>query len=103
MATKAPEVRVTDSKARLTLPKAFANSTLLLEGEDDVEIVIRKAQVVPLAPGGELQPDSSPAPLSSTDWELFMSVLDNPPSLPAEFKEEIARQRKQIKREAKRK
>jgi hypothetical protein len=100
MATKAPEVRVTDSKARLTLPKAFANSTLLLEVRSDVEIVIRKAQVVPLAPGGELQPDSSPAPLSAADWELFMSVLDNPPPLPDKLKEEIARQKKRLKREA---
>jgi hypothetical protein len=101
MATATPEVRVTDSKARLTLPKAFANSTLLVEVVSDVEIVIRKAAVVPLNPGGELPPDSSPAPLSVADWQVFLSALDNPPQLPKEMKDAITRQKKQVRGESK--
>lgn len=79
MAGQVPEVRVTDSKARLTLPKSFANSTLLIEQVSDVEIIIRKAKVIALEPGSELPPDASPAPLSGADWELFAAALDNPP------------------------
>jgi|SRR6516164_613207 hypothetical protein len=100
MAAQTPEVRVTDSKARLTLPKSFANSTLLVEVVSDVEIVIRKAKVVPLGPGGELPPDSSPAPLSAADWRLFLSLLDNPPPLPKKLKPAIDRQRKKVREES---
>ena len=69
----APEIRVTDAKARLTLPRAFANSTLLLEIRNDNEIVIRKAKVVPLA-------DATPEAimLSDRDWTAFMAALDDP-------------------------
>ncbi len=96
MPTEAPEVRVTDSKARLTLPKSFANATLLIEQISDVEIVIRKAKVVPLAPSGDLQPDPSPRPLSPTDWALFLSLLDNPPPPNAALKKAFARRKKRL-------
>ena len=43
------EVCVTDSEGRLTLPKGFANATVLVQVVSDVELVIRKAKVVPLA------------------------------------------------------
>ena len=83
MAAQAPEIRVTDSKARLTLPRAFANSTLLLEIRNDNEIVIRKAKVVPLAKG-----ESAPTKiqLSDRDWEAFVEALDNPPEPNAALK-----------------
>ena len=100
MPTATDEIRVTDSKARLTLPKAFANSTLLVHVVSDVEIVIRRAKVVPLAPGGELLPDASPAPLSTTDWDLFLKLLDNPPPLSAEFASALAHQKKKLRPEA---
>lgn len=78
MPTSPPEIRVTDSKARLTLPRSFANSTLLLEIRGDSEIVIRKAKVVPLteeeAAGGPVA-----IKLSDRDWDAFMAALDNPP------------------------
>ena len=101
MSAQTPEVRVTDSKARLTLPKSFANSTLLVEVVSDVEIVIRKAKVVPLGPGGELPPDASPAAFSAADWQLFLSLLDNPPPLPRKLKQAIDRQRKKVREESK--
>jgi hypothetical protein len=73
------DVRVTDSKARLTLPKGFANSTVLVEVVNDNELVIRKAKVVPLAESDELPALPHVQPLSDTDRDLFLSVLDNLP------------------------
>lgn len=75
-----PEIRVTDSKARLTLPRAFANATVLLEVRSDTEIVIRKAKVVPL--------DEAPSAivLSKADWAKFLEVLDAPPAPNEELK-----------------
>lgn len=78
------EIRETDSKGRLTLPKQFANSTLLLEVVSDVEIVLRKAKVIPLEEGEELPPLSTLKPLSDVDRDLFLSVLDGPPKPPTE-------------------
>lgn len=78
MATQAiSEIRVTDSKARVTLPRAFANSTLLVEVRSDNEIVIRKAKVVPLAEGEAAPPTIA---LSERDWDAFVAALDNPPA-----------------------
>jgi hypothetical protein len=71
-----PEIRVTDSKARLTLPRSFANSTLLLEIRSDNEIVIRKAKVVPI-PDEDTTPET--LTLSARDWDFFMAALENPP------------------------
>lgn len=83
MSSQAPEIRVTDSKARLTLPRAFANSTLLLEIRGDNEIVIRKAKVVPLG-HGEAAPET--ITLSERDWEAFMAALEHPPKPNAALK-----------------
>lgn len=88
------DVRVTDSKARLTLPKSFANSTLLIEQVSDVEIIIRKAKVIALEPGSELPPDASPAPLSGADWELFAAALDSPPPAPEALHKAMSRRAK---------
>jgi bifunctional DNA-binding transcriptional regulator/antitoxin component of YhaV-PrlF toxin-antitoxin module len=78
------ELRETDSKGRLTLPKQFANSTLLLEVVSDVEIVLRKAKVIPLEEGEELPPLTTLKPLSDADRDLFLSVLDASPRPPTE-------------------
>jgi hypothetical protein len=74
-----PDVRVTDSKARLTLPKSFANSTVLVEVVSETEIVIRKAKVVPLGEE-DLPPLPQVQPLSDEDRDLFLAILDNPPA-----------------------
>lgn len=81
MPTEAPEIRTTDGKARLTLPRSFANSTVLLEIRGDTEIVIRKAKVVPLD-------DTAPMTitLSKADWAKFLEVLDSPPAPNDELK-----------------
>ena len=77
------EIRVTDGKARLTLPRAFANATLLLEVRGDNEIVIRKAKVVPLADAGA-EPET--LTLDSTDWAAFMAAIESPPKPNAKLK-----------------
>ncbi len=41
----ATQIRVTDAKAQLTLPLAFANSVVVLEIRSDEEIILRKATV----------------------------------------------------------
>jgi uncharacterized protein (DUF1778 family) len=80
MATEFSEIRVTDGKARLTLPRSFANSTVLIEVRNENEIVIRKAKVVPLTE------EPTTIALSKTDWERFVDVLENPPEPNAELK-----------------
>ena len=80
MSTTTQDIRVTDSKARLTLPKGFANSTVLIEVVSDVEIIVRKAKVVPLSEEEELPPLPHVQPLSDADRDLFLTVLDNPPA-----------------------
>jgi hypothetical protein len=67
----------TDEKARINLPKSFANSTVLIEEVSDTELRIRKARVIP--------EDDLPfveetiAPLSDRDRDVFLALLDNPP------------------------
>jgi uncharacterized protein (DUF1778 family) len=74
MPTETPEIRVTDSKARLTLPRSFANSTVLIEVRNENEIVIRKAKVIPLTE----EPET--ITLSKVDWDRFVELLENPPA-----------------------
>lgn len=67
----------TDEKARINLPKNFANATVLIEQVSDTELRIRKARVIP--------EDDLPfveetiAPLSDRDRDVFLALLDNPP------------------------
>ena len=79
MSVTVPDIRLTDSKARLTLPKGFANSTVLIEVVSDTEIIVRKAKVVPLSEE-EVPPLPHVQPLSDADRDLFLAVLDNPPA-----------------------
>jgi hypothetical protein len=70
-------VRTTDSKARISLPRGFADVTVLIEQISDSEIRIRKAKVVPEneVPFSE----ELLKPLSDRDRDFFLSILDNPP------------------------
>jgi hypothetical protein len=72
------ETRTTDAKARLVLPKSFANSTVLVEQISETEVRIRRAQVVaeddlPLA-------EETQTPLSDRDRDHFLELLANPPA-----------------------
>jgi hypothetical protein len=67
----------TDDKARINLPKSFANSTLLVEQVSDTELRIRKARVIPEDELPFLE--EAIAPLSDRDRDIFLALLDNPP------------------------
>jgi hypothetical protein len=66
--------RTTDAKARISLPKSFANATVIIEQVSETEVRNRKAQVIP---EDEIQfYEESRAPLSDQERE---ALLDNPP------------------------
>ena len=69
--------RTTDQKARVSLPRAFANSTVIIDQISDTEIRIRKARVIPEEEVRFLE-ESRP-PLSDRDREVFLKLLDKPP------------------------
>ncbi len=67
----------TDEKARINLPREFANSTLLVEQISDTELRIRKARVIPEDDLAFVE--EAIAPLSDRDRDIFLALLDNPP------------------------
>lgn len=71
------ETRTTDSKGRVSLPKAFANSTVIIEKVSDTELRVRKARVVPEdeVPFRE----ESALVLSDRDRDRFLEALEHPP------------------------
>jgi hypothetical protein len=69
--------RSTDSKGRISLPKAFANSTVIIEQVSGTELRIRKARVIP---EDEVRfYEETAAPLSDRDRDHFLDLLDKPP------------------------
>jgi hypothetical protein len=72
------ETRTTDTKARVTLPRAFANSTVIIEQVSDTEVRIRKALIIPEDDVRFYEEKVSP--LSDRDRERFLDLLDNPPA-----------------------
>ncbi len=70
--------RSTDPKARVSLPRGFANTTVIIEQISDTELRIRKARIIPEA---ELQfpEETETTSLSDQDRDIFLSLLDNPP------------------------
>ena len=72
------ETRSTDAKGRVSLPKAFANATVIIEQVSDTEVRIRKAVVVPQ---DEIRfYEEASAPLSDADRDRFLALLENPPA-----------------------
>ena len=71
------EIRTTDAKGRLSLPKSFANATVLIEQISDTEIRIRKARVVP---EDEIRfAEETPLVLSRRARDRFLKILAKPP------------------------
>ena len=75
-ARSAPETRTTDAKARVSLPKAFANATVIVEQVSETEVRIRRARVVPEV---EFEEEHH-APLSDRDRDRFLALLAHPPA-----------------------
>ena len=70
--------RNTDPKGRVSLPKAFANSTVIIEQVSGTELRIRKAQIIS---ENETRVDEGfTNSLSDRDRDLFLSLLDRPPA-----------------------
>ena len=72
------ETRTTDAKARLVLPKSFANTTVIIDQVSETEIRVRRARVIaedelPFA-------EESASVLSDRDRDHFLELLANPPS-----------------------
>ena len=75
------ETRSTDAKGRICLPKAFANTTVVIDQVSETEIRIRKALVVP---EDEVRfREETALPLSDRDRERFLDLLDHPPAASA--------------------
>ena len=68
-ATMALETRSTDAKERISLPKAFANATVIIEQVNENELRIRKGRVIP---EDELRfAEETPIVLSDRDRQRF--------------------------------
>jgi hypothetical protein len=71
------ETRSTDAKGRVSLPKAFANATVVIEQVNENELRIRKARVIP---EDEIRfSEETPIVLSDRERERFLQALDHPP------------------------
>lgn len=82
------EIRTTDAKARVTLPRSFAETTVIVERISEGEVRIRKAVVLPQ---DDLRfQEEAAGPLSDRDRDLFLSLLDRPPE-PSEALRRAAR------------
>jgi len=86
------DTRTTDSKARVSLPKAFANSTVIVEQVSDTEVRVRKAVVVPEEEYRFWE--ETRAPLADSDRDAFLSLLANPPEPKAALKRASAKRRR---------
>ena len=71
------EIRTTDKKARISLPRTFANATVIMEQVSDTEVRIRKARVIPEDEVRFLEEETTV--LSDRDRDAFLALLDNPP------------------------
>ena len=72
------ETRTTDAKGRVTLPKSFANVTVVLEQWCETEIRVRLARVRPV--DDERFVEEAAAPLSDRDRDRVLALLDHPPA-----------------------
>jgi hypothetical protein len=70
------ETRSTDAKGRVSLPKTFANATVIIEQVNENELRIRKARVIP---EDEIRfSEEAPIVLSDRERERFLRALDHP-------------------------
>ncbi|HEY4261656.1 MAG TPA: hypothetical protein VGM98_15910 [Schlesneria sp.] len=83
------ETRTTDAKARLVLPKSFANATVIVEQISDTEVRVRRAKIVaedelPFA-------EEANSPLSDSDRDRFLELLAKPPAATRALKKAAGR------------
>jgi hypothetical protein len=84
--------RFPDKKARLILPRRFANSAVLIEEISDTELRVRKAVIVPedeMHFTEEIRP-----PLADHDRDFVLALLANPPAANANQKKALKKYRR---------
>ncbi len=82
------ETRSTDAKGRVSLPKAFANATVIIEHVSENELRIRKARVIP---EDEIRfSEEAPIVLSDPERDRFLQALDQAPKPNAALKRLMA-------------
>jgi uncharacterized protein (DUF1778 family) len=86
------ETRTTDTKGRVTLPRSFANSAIIIEHVSETELRIRRARVIP--EDEILFREESPLVLSDRDRDCFLDALDNPPKPNSALRKAAARHAK---------
>lgn len=86
-------IRTADAKGRISLPKSFANATVIVERISDVEVRIRRARVVPEDEARFVEEEPK-APLSDRDRDRFLAMLDSPPEPNEALKRAFARHSK---------
>jgi hypothetical protein len=91
------QTRTTDQKARVILPRSFANATVIIEQISDTEVRIRKAVVIPEDEYVFLEEVGTP-PLSDRDRDIFINLLENPPPPNEAFKRAAKRYKKKYGR-----
>lgn len=83
------ETRTTDAKARLILPKSFANATVIVEQVSETELRIRRAKVI--AEDELPYSEESGLALSDRDRDRFLELLSGPPAANPPLKKAAAR------------
>jgi hypothetical protein len=69
-------IRTADSKGRICLPRSFANATVIVDKVSEVEVRIRKAQVIPESEVRFVEEVREP--LTDRDRDRFLELLDHP-------------------------
>jgi uncharacterized protein (DUF1778 family) len=83
------ETRSTDAKGRVSLPRAFANATVIIEQLNENELRIRRARVI--AEDEIRFSEEAPVVLSDRERERFLQALDHPPKPNAALRRLMAR------------
>lgn len=86
--------RKTDPKARVSLPKAFANTTVIIDQITDTELRIRKARII--AENEVRFVEESSTPLSDRDRDIFLALLDKPPKANEALRRAAAKSKKSL-------
>jgi hypothetical protein len=85
------ETRIADAKGRVLLSNKLANETLLVEQVSDNEYRVRVAKVIPVDEIPFLE--EALAPLSDTDRDIFLALLDSPPGPNEALRKAMERQK----------
>lgn len=81
--------RTADARARIALPKEFANLTVVVEQVSDTELRIRKSK--PSSRRKPLYVEETATRLSDADRDRFLRMLDAPPKPNAALKKAMAK------------